>query len=250
MKIKNLVVLIAASLLVLPISNAQAGGPGCSRQFDVPEHGLCLFGHWISGKVDVAMAGEEILINGIPLAPPDATGVQEQEAAGPSTDRGRLTREMYHLQDSLAAEKASPETITSKCLEFLEGSPLVKHVEQLQGVVYRIHWAQGGSTMVNIGTPPSPEQDKVVPEDRTGEFYDRLCVWLEKKKVVIIATGGLVVLPERMRTDQAFLAEVGRAQSGSGKWDIRTWADARFFPSIIAEEMRAPLDLSSREVQR
>ena len=251
MKAMALMVFMASAvLLVMTIGSGVAGSPGYSRQFDVPEYGLCLFGHWISGTVDVAMAGEEVLVNGIPLTPHDATGSKEQEAAGPSTDRGRLTREMYDLQESLAAEKASPEIITSKSLEFLEKSPLVDNVEQLQGVVYRIHWTQGGSTVVNIGSLLDPDQEQVVPENRTGEFFERLCAWLDKKKIVIFATDGLVVLPEQMRTDPDFLAEVERAQSGSGKWDVRTWGDARFFPSIIAEEMRVPLDLSNREAQR
>lgn len=251
MKAKVLVISLAVvTLLVLPFENNLAGEPARSRQFNVPEHGLCLFGHWISGTVDVALAEEEVFINGIPLTPPDAAEVKEQEAAGPSTDRGRLTWEMYNLQESLAAENISPETITSKCLEFLEKSPLVEHVEHLQGVVYRIHWAQGGSTIVNIESLPVSNQEQVVRENRTEEFYDRLCAWLDKKKVVIFATGGLVVLPVRIRTDPAFLAEVNRAQDGSEKWDVNAWGEARFFPSIIAEEMRVPLDLSNPEVQR
>ncbi len=236
----------AVALLVISIGNGLAANPVRSHQYDVLEHGLCLFGHWISGTVEVVLSDEDILINRIRVAPPIATEARKQEIAGPSTDKGRLTQGLYRLQESLAAEKVSSERITSKSLKYLEDSPLVDRVEQLQGVVYRIYWAEGGSTMVNIGVPPGSDQEKGEPENRTGEFYDKLCGWLSKNKVVIIASCGLVVLPERMRTDPAFLAEVNRAQGGVGKWDVETWVGAKFFPSTIAEEMRVSQDPSTQ----
>lgn len=237
-------------MLLLTFLMASAAETKNPQHYDVEENGLCLFGHWVTGAVSVVLEGEEVTINGIRIIPSSTLLSCATAISGPSTAKGHLTQELYHLQKSLFADKASQEFVTLRSLELLNNSDLVESVVKLKGVVYRIHWSDGGATVVNIGADPGSDQESTADEVKADVFFDKLCGWLRQQKVVIITSGGIVVLPAKMNTDPEFLEEVGKARNAAIKWDVESWGSARFFPSIVAEELRVPLDLSSRERAR